>query len=85
MWNWIIHHGKRVGRIAAGVSLLIVGAILAIPGVPGPGLLVMFAGLSILAVDFVWAHRLKTKLKEQAKKLVHKVRGNGAKKADQAG
>jgi membrane protein implicated in regulation of membrane protease activity len=79
MWNWIIHHGKRAARIASGVILLIVGAILAIPGVPGPGLLVMFAGLSILAVDFVWAHRLKTRIKDGAGKMYDKVRG---KKAD---
>ena len=79
MWNWIVHHGKRVARITAGIVVLIVGAIMAIPGVPGPGLLVMFAGLSILAVDFVWAHRLKTKMKDTAVKVADKVRG---KKAD---
>lgn len=72
--NWLIQNGKRMARISAGVMLLIAGIILAIPGVPGPGLLVIFAGLSILAVDFVWAHRLKTKMKDQAEKVVNKVR-----------
>jgi membrane protein implicated in regulation of membrane protease activity len=75
MWNWITHHTKRVARITSGIVLLIVGAILAIPGVPGPGLLVMFAGLSILAVDFVWAHRLKTKIKDGAGRAYNKMRG----------
>ena len=73
--NWLIHHGKRILRIAAGVVVLIAGIILAIPGIPGPGLLVIFLGLSILAVDFVWAHRLKTKMKDTAGKMMDKVRG----------
>ncbi|HUI07200.1 MAG TPA: PGPGW domain-containing protein [Verrucomicrobiae bacterium] len=73
--NWLIHHGKRVVRITSGVVVLIVGVILAIPGVPGPGLILIFVGLSILAVDFVWARRLKRQLKVQADKVVRKVRG----------
>jgi tellurite resistance protein TerC len=71
----LIHHGKRVARIVSGVVVLIVGLVLAVPGVPGPGLLLVFIGLSILAVDFVWAHRLKTKLKDQAHQVIDKVRG----------
>jgi tellurite resistance protein TerC len=73
--NWLIHHGKRVARITAGIVILIAGVFLALPGIPGPGLVVMFIGLSILAVDFVWARRLKRQLKEQAGKMVRKVRG----------
>ena len=71
----LIHHGKRMARITSGVVVLLVGIVLAIPGVPGPGLLFIFLGLSILAVDFVWAHRLKTKLQDGARKVVRKVRG----------
>ncbi len=73
--DWLIHHGKRVARIAAGIIVLMAGVIMAIPGVPGPGLLTIFAGLSILAVDFVWAHRLKTKIQDTTKNAVNKVRG----------
>ena len=73
--KWLIHHGKRVARISAGVLILIAGIILASPGVPGPGLLVIFAGLSVLAIDFVWAHRLKKKIEHHTKTVVDKVRG----------
>ena len=73
--DWLIHHAKRVARITAGVVVVIAGIIMAIPGVPGPGLLVIFIGLSILAVDFVWAHRLKTKIQEKTKNVVNKMRG----------
>ncbi len=73
--NWLIHHAKRVVRITAGIVVVIAGVIMAIPGVPGPGLLTIFLGLSILAVDFVWAHKLKTKMQDTAKNAVDKVRG----------
>ena len=78
MWNWILNHGKRIARITSGAILILVGLFLMIPGIPGPGILVVFAGLSILAVDFVWAHRLKTKMKETGRKMVDKVRGKPA-------
>jgi hypothetical protein len=70
----LIHHAKRILRITSGIVLLLVGAILMLPGVPGPGIVLVIAGLSILAVDFVWAHRLKTHLKDRADKVVAKLR-----------
>jgi tellurite resistance protein TerC len=73
--RWLIHHGKRAARIASGVIVLIVGLVLAIPGVPGPGLILIFLGLSILAVDFVWARRLKMQLKHHASNVARKLRG----------
>ncbi len=70
----LLHHGKRLLRITSGVIVVIVGLIMMIPGVPGPGLVVVFLGLSILAVDFVWAHRLRERMKDTARKVVDKVR-----------
>ena len=46
----------RVARITLGFVVTIVG-IIAIP-LPGPGWLIVIAGLSILARDFVWAAKL---------------------------
>ncbi|WP_280266038.1 TIGR02611 family protein [Nocardia wallacei] len=45
----------RIAVGVVGVGVLVVG-ILAIP-YPGPGWLIVFAGLGILATEFVWAHR----------------------------
>ena len=72
--KWLIHHTKRVLRITGGILLLIAGLILMIPGIPGPGFLLIVLGLSILAVDYVWAHRLNTYLKSKADTVVSKVR-----------
>jgi hypothetical protein len=73
--DWLIHHTKRVLRITGGSVLLVLGVILMIPGVPGPGFPFVILGLGILAIDFVWAHRLKTRLKNYASKVMDKVRG----------
>ncbi|WP_036570915.1 TIGR02611 family protein [Nocardia sp. BMG51109] len=45
----------RIGVGLLGVVVLAAG-IVAIP-YPGPGWLIVFAGLGILATEFVWAHR----------------------------
>ncbi len=49
---------KRAGVGLAGGTVLLVGVIL-IP-YPGPGWLVVFAGLGILATEFHWAKRILT-------------------------
>ncbi|WP_245721789.1 TIGR02611 family protein [Nocardia crassostreae] len=45
----------RIAVGVLGVAVLVVG-ILAIP-YPGPGWLIVFAGLGILATEFAWEHR----------------------------
>ena len=77
--KWLIHHTKRTLRITGGAVLLVAGLFFMIPGVPGPGFVLVILGLSILAVDFVWAHRLKTHLKDQADKVVAKIKGHSRK------
>ena len=72
--KWFLHHTKRVLRITGGILLLLVGLIMMLPGVPGPGFVVVLLGLSVLAVDFVWAHRLKTHLKNQSESVWEKVK-----------
>ncbi|WP_070378360.1 TIGR02611 family protein [Rhodococcus sp. WMMA185] len=46
-------------RLAVGVIgvLVLAAGVVAIP-YPGPGWLIVFAGLGILASEFAWAHRL---------------------------
>lgn len=47
---------KRLGVAIVGGAVVIVG-IIAIP-YPGPGWLIVFAGLAILATEFAWARRV---------------------------
>jgi uncharacterized protein (TIGR02611 family) len=50
---------RRVYRVGVAVigGLVLIAGLVAIP-YPGPGWLIVFAGLAILASEFVWAHRL---------------------------
>ena len=50
----------RIGRNLAGVTMVVVGALLSIPGVPGQGVLTILAG--VLLVDFPQRRRLERAL-----------------------
>ena len=54
-------HLKRIFIGIAGGLVVIIG-IIAIP-YPGPGWLIVFAGLAILATEFEWAQRILDKAK----------------------
>ena len=47
----------RLGRIILGFLLLGVGIFLSLPGVPGPGIVVIIVSFGILSRDFHWAAR----------------------------
>ena len=49
--------GRKWLRIAGGFLLLAGGLILSIPGVPGPGFVLIFAGLVLLSEYYHWARR----------------------------
>lgn len=58
---------RRVFRIVAGFTLLLAGGIMLVT--PGPGWLVIFLGLGLLAAEFVWARRLMDRIKHEGGKL----------------
>jgi drug/metabolite transporter (DMT)-like permease len=60
---------RRVARIVLGFTTILIGLILAIPGIPGPGLLIVIGGLAILATEYVWARRYLNRLKQGGEKL----------------
>lgn len=73
VFRFLIRSSKRV-------AVLVVGGVLVLGGVamlvlPGPGLVVIIAGLAVLATEFAWAATLLERAKEQAAKA-----GDAAKK-----
>ena len=54
---------RRAFRIVAGFTLLLVGVVMIVT--PGPGWLVIFLGLSLLAAEFIWARRLMERMKRE--------------------
>jgi len=47
---------RRIGILAGGTAIVIAGVALLV--LPGPGILIIVAGLSLLATEFTWARRL---------------------------
>ncbi|MGE5567548.1 MAG: PGPGW domain-containing protein [Rhodospirillales bacterium] len=60
---------RKVLRMALGFLLLGVGAVLSLPGVPGPGIAVIVLGLIILSDHFLWARRMLDWAKAKAEKI----------------
>ena len=58
---------KRFAVTIAGSALLVLG--LAMMVLPGPGILVIVAGLAILATEYVWAQRLLKRARTEAEKV----------------
>ena len=54
---------RRVFLIIAGFTLLVAGVVMLVT--PGPGMLVIFLGLGLLAAEFVWARRLMDRIRHE--------------------
>ena len=54
---------RRVFLIIAGFTLLMAGGVMLVT--PGPGMVVIFFGLGLLAAEFVWARRLMERIKRE--------------------
>jgi uncharacterized protein (TIGR02611 family) len=76
--HFIQRSGKRIAVTIAGFAVLLAGIALLV--LPGPGWLLIFIGLTILATEYVWAERLLKAAKrkaEQAKDVVLRKKNGG--------
>ena len=62
-----IEQVRRFFKILAGFTLLALGVVMIVT--PGPGWLVIFLGLTLLAAEFVWARRLMERMKHEGNRL----------------
>jgi len=65
---------KRVGIAVVGSLVLIIGIAMIV--LPGPAVIVIPAGLAILALEFAWAKRLLVEVKERGSGLLRWPRRN---------
>ncbi len=56
----------RIGVTVLGVAIVVVGIVL-LP-LPGPGWLIIFAGLGLLATEYEWAARLLRYARDEVKR-----------------
>ncbi len=67
-----VKKARQVVALVIGIPLLILGLIL-IP-LPGPGLVVCFAALFVLAHEFEWAEQHFSKVKRQLQTIIDKAK-----------
>jgi len=79
-----LHLAWRAGIFVAGLAVVVAGVIL-LP-LPGPGWLIIFAGMAIWATEFGWARRVlhwtKTKFGDAARAARRRLRGDAKSRAD---
>lgn len=73
--NVIVRQAYRMIVLVVGVTIVAAGIAMFV--LPGPGILVLIAGLAVLATEFVWARLLLQRAKEYAAKAKEKAMGKG--------
>jgi uncharacterized protein (TIGR02611 family) len=63
----------RACRVVVGIALVMVGIFLSLPGIPGPGIVVVILGLGLLSSEFHWADRLYSRIKKTGQALVRRA------------
>lgn len=71
--RFLRREGKRVGVGIVGGIIVIVG--IALMPLPGPGMLVVLAGLAVLATQFAWAQDLLDRARHRAREAIGRLRG----------
>ena len=69
-----VRHVRRLLILVFGGTLLLLGVVMLVT--PGPGWLLIFAGLSVLAIEFVWARRLLRTAKRTANDARRRLLGS---------
>ena len=70
--RWVGRNSKRVAITIVGF-VLVLGGIVLLP-LPGPGMLIIIAGLAVLGTEYMWARRALELAKEKARQAAAKVR-----------
>jgi len=73
--NVIVRQAYRMIILVVGITVVAAGFAMFV--LPGPGILVVIAGLALLATEFVWARLLLQRAKGYAEKAKEKALGKG--------
>jgi len=86
VWDFIRRNSKRVAVTIVGFAVVLAGVAMLV--LPGPGLLVIIAGLGILSTEYVWAQRMlataKRKAEEAKDAVLRKKNGEASETGDTA-
>ena len=82
MWVQTLKQARRVVVAVVGFTMIAIGVAMIVT--PGPGWLVIFLGLSILAAEFVWARRLLRRLKRTGEGIGRTLFGRRARRIERS-
>jgi len=68
---WAAGHARRVVVALIGATVVLIGVAMLV--LPGPGVVTMFVGLTILAAEFAWARRWLKRARELAGEAAERV------------
>jgi len=69
---------KRLARWAVALALIVLGLVLSIPGIPGPGLLIVLIGLFVLLPESRWLRKKYAVLKRRYPRVFHPIESRRA-------
>ncbi|HJQ83250.1 MAG TPA: PGPGW domain-containing protein [Candidatus Binatia bacterium] len=69
----MLRHTIRASRIVVGLALVLVGLVLCF--IPGPGLPIVFVGLTVLSTEFHWARRLRDWMHATFRRATERIHG----------
>ncbi len=69
---------KRIARWAAALTLIVIGLVLSIPGIPGPGLLIVLIGVFLLLPESRWLRKKYAALKRRFPRVFHPIESRRA-------
>ncbi|PYN85112.1 MAG: hypothetical protein DMD87_24305 [Candidatus Rokuibacteriota bacterium] len=69
---------KRLARWAVALALIVLGLVLSIPGIPGPGLLIVLIGLFVLLPESRWLRKKYAALKRRYPRVFHPIESRRA-------
>jgi hypothetical protein len=70
---------KRVARWAAALGLIAIGLVLSVPGIPGPGILVILIGIFLLLPESRWLRKKYAALKRRYPTIFSPIESRRAK------
>ena len=73
--NVIVRQAYRMIILVVGLTIVAAGVAMFV--LPGPGIIVLLAGLALLATEFVWARLLLQRARRYAEKAKDKALGKG--------
>ena len=72
---WGVRNARKIVVGVVGATIVVLGAVMLL--LPGPGLLPIFVGLTVLAAEFAWARRWLRRARRMAGNAADRVKGAG--------